>query len=77
MHEFVSSVSAILNLCSSYYDDQRALVSYYVSDKTARTNISLEEFAERIKRVTAEDVVRVSKKLRLDTVYFLAGKEES
>lgn len=76
-HEFVSSVSAILNLCSSYYDDQRALVSYYVSDKTARTNISLEEFAERIKRVTAEDVVRVSKKLRLDTVYFLAGKEES
>lgn len=76
-HEFVSSVNAILNLCSSYYDDQRALVSYYVSDKTAGTNISLEEFAERIKRVTAEDVVRVSKKLRLDTVYFLTGKEEA
>ena len=49
-HEFVSSVSAILNLCNSYYDDQRALVTYYVSDKTAGTDVSLEEFIDRIKR---------------------------
>ncbi len=76
-HEFVSSVSAILNLCNSYYDDQRALVTYYVSDKTAGTDVSLEEFIDRIKKVTVEDVVRVSKKLRIDTVYFLAGKEDA
>lgn len=76
-HEFVSSVSAILNLCNSYYDDQRALVTYYVSDKTAGTDVSLEEFIDRIKKVTVEDVVRVSKKLALDTVYFLAGKEDA
>ncbi len=75
--EFESSINAILNLCNSYYDDQRALVSYYVSGRVAGLDMPLEAFIEGVRKVTAEDVVNVAKKLRLDTVYFLTGKEEA
>lgn len=74
-HEFTSSINAILNTCSSYYDDQRALATFYLSQSVAGTNTSLPEYIENIKKVTVEDVVEVAKKIQLDTVYFLAGKE--
>lgn len=76
-HEFTSSINAILNLCNSYYDDQRAIVGYYLSDKVAGTSTTLEQYIEKIKAVTVEDVVAVSKKLTLDTAYFLTGKGEA
>ena len=76
-HEFEASISSILNLCNSYYDDQRALVSYYVSSRISGSQDTLEEYIEKIKKVTVEDVINVSKKIQLDTVYFLKGKEES
>ena len=75
--EFESSINAILNLCSSYYDDQRALVTYCVSDRVAGTGMPLEKFIEGIKKVRPEDVAAVAGKVRLDTVYFLDGKEEA
>ena len=74
-HEFTSSINAIVNMCSSYYDDQRALASFYLSQSVAETNTTLEEYIENIKKVTIDDVVGVAKKLQLDTVYFLAGKK--
>ncbi len=75
-HEFNSSINTIINLCNSYYDDQRALVSFNLSQSVAGTNKELSQYIEDIKKVTVEDVIRVANKLRLDTVYFLAGKEE-
>lgn len=75
-HEFTSSINAILNLCNSYFDDQRAIVGYYLSDKVAGTSTTLEQYIKKIKAVTVDDVVAVSKKLTLDTVYFLTGKGE-
>lgn len=75
-HEFVSSINSILNLCNSYYDDQRALVSFYVSEKVAGSGLTLDQFIDKIKNVTVDDVINVAKKIQLDTVYFLAGKED-
>ena len=74
-HEFTSSINAIVNTCNSYYDDQRALATFYLSEAVAGTNRTLDEYIENIKKVTVEDVVSVAEKLQLDTVYFLAGKE--
>ena len=74
-HEFESSINAILNTLSSYYDDQRALAAFYLSQSVAGTNVSLEDYIENIKEVTVEDVVAVAKKLQLDTVYFLNGQK--
>lgn len=73
-HEFTSSINAIVNTCNSYYDDQRALATYYLSDSITATNRTLDEYISEIKKVTVEDVANVAKKLKLDTVYFLTGK---
>ena len=75
-HEFVSSVNAIVNSYNSYYDDQRAMAMFCLGEKISGRNITLEECIERVKNVTVEDVVSVSKKIQLDTVYFLKGVEE-
>lgn len=74
-HEFTSSISAIVNTLNSYYDDQRAMAMYYLSEKVKDSDISLEEYIENIKKVTPQEVAEVAKKLQLDTVYFLKGKE--
>ena len=73
-HEFAASILTIENMCNSYYDDQRALATFYVSESVAGTNRTLEEYLAKIKKVTVDDVKRVANKLELDTVYFLAGK---
>ncbi|MDD6483194.1 MAG: pitrilysin family protein [Clostridiales bacterium] len=75
--EFSSSINDILNSLNSYYDDPRYLQNFYLSQHIAGTNRDIEYVKEQIKNVTVDDVVEVSKKLELDTVYFLAGKEEN
>ena len=75
-HEFTSSINAIVNSCNSYYDDQRGLSMFHISEDISKTNRTLEEYIENIKKVTIDDVCAVAKKLQLDTVYFLAGEDE-
>ncbi len=75
-HEFNASVSAIINSFNSYFDDQRALATNNLMNRVAGIDKSLEETIERVRKVTVEDVVRVSKKMQPDTVYFLKGRGE-
>lgn len=74
-HEFLSSINAIVNTLNSYYDDQRAMAMYYLTEKIKGTNTTLETYIENIKNVTPQEVAEAAKKLQLDTVYFLNGKE--
>lgn len=72
--EFEASVISIVNSYNSYFDDQRALASANMMNRVAGIDRSIEEIVESVKRVTVEDVVRVSKCIQLDTTYFLKGK---
>ena len=74
-HEFSSSITTIVNTCNSYYDDQRALVIFMLSQSVMGSNVSIAEYIENIKKVTVDDVKSVANNIQLDTVYFLAGKE--
>ena len=74
--EFGASISSIVNVFNSYYDDQRALATNSLMNRVAQTGKTLDEIIERVKKVTVSDVVEVSKKLQLDTVYFLKGRSE-
>ena len=73
--EIESSKMFLINSLVTTYDDQMALISFHLNQKVAGTNESIEECIEKIKLVTKEDVARIMKKVRLDTVYFLAGEE--
>lgn len=75
--EFDSSIKAIINSYKSTYDDQRSLAVFSLGEAIAGTNNTIEEKIEQIRRVTKEQAAAVARKLKLDTVYFLNGKEEA
>ena len=75
--EFNASVSALVNTFNSYYDDQRAMATFSLVEKVNGTNRTVEECIERVKRVTVDEVAAAANKLKLDTVYFLKGKENA
>lgn len=72
--EFTSSIQAITNSYQSFYDDQRYMQSFYLSEHIAGTNRNIDDVIKAIQSVTKEDVKNVAHKLELDTVYFLKGK---
>ena len=75
--EFESSIKAITNSYQSTFDDQRALATFFLSESIVGTNETIPQKLEKINKVTKEDVADIAKKLELDTVYFLTGKEEA
>lgn len=75
--EFTSSVKSIENDLESYKDNQRMMQVYYLGQKVSGTDYDIDTLKEKISKVTLEDVTRVAKKIELDTVYFLTGKEEA
>ena len=73
--ELEFSISTIVNNLDSYYDDQRYMQLYSLDCLYLGTSSDLEDYKKRIKAVKKEDVINVVKKIKQDTVYFLAGKE--
>ena len=72
--EIESSKKFLINSLVTTYDDQMALISFYLNQKIGQTDLDIEECIEGIRPVTKEDVARVMQKVSLDTVYFLAGE---
>lgn len=74
--EYTSSINALLNELESYKDDQHMMQLFQLGQKLSGVNLGIEEMKDKISKVTIEDVKNVAKKIELDTVYFLDGKEE-
>lgn len=73
-YEFDASVKSIVNSLNSLSDDIGYLEDYYLGQIASGTNISLQEYAEKIEKVTLQDVVDVAKLITPDTIYFLTGR---
>lgn len=52
-------------------EEQDTEISYYLGQELAGTNISVEEYKEKIQNVTKEQIVEVAKSVKMNTVYFL------
>lgn len=52
-------------------EEQDTEISYYLGQELAGTNISVEEYKEKIQNVTKEQIVEVAKSVKVNTVYFL------
>ena len=75
--EYESSINAIINSLESYKDDQDMLQSFYLGQKIVGTDYDIDTLKEKISKVTMEDAARVFKNVKLETVYFLTGKEDA
>lgn len=74
--EFASSICALQNEFEEYKDDQHMMQVFCLGQRVSGTDMDLDTLKEKISGITIDDVVSVSKKVELDTVYFLTGKEE-
>lgn len=57
----------------SMQDSQGAMVDFYLSQHLSGENDSVDSFIEKLMAVTKDDVVRVSRNITQDTVYFLTS----
>ena len=75
--EFTAAKKSIINIYSETADSASGIERYYTVRAEYGVADTIEEAKRKIGEVTLEDVVRVARNIRLDTVYFLCGKEEN
>ncbi|MBE5812404.1 MAG: insulinase family protein [Clostridiales bacterium] len=74
-YEYNTTIKTIENSLNSMKDEQLSLVDFYYGQELINSDLSLEDVIESMKKVTVEDVVKVAHKVKLDTIYFMKGKE--
>ena len=57
-------------------ETQDGEVTYYFSQELSGKFVSLEENIEKIKSVTKEQILKIAKRVQINTIYFLTGNEE-
>ena len=73
--EFQSSIKSICDSLSTYYDSQNSLDLWYALKINNQNLYSPEDIAEKIKKITREDVIYAAKGVKLHTIYKLLPKE--
>ena len=73
--EFESSIKSITDSLHSYNDSQNSIDLWYAMKVNNNNLYSPEELAEKISKITREDVIAAAKGVTLNTVYKLLPKE--
>ena len=73
--EFEAAKLSLINSYKTLDDSPAALSAWYVSRAMCGSNLEVHEVVEKIQGTTLKEVVEVSKKVKLDTVYFLEGDD--
>ncbi|MBP3502123.1 MAG: insulinase family protein [Clostridia bacterium] len=56
-------------------DAQDSELTYYFAQELSEKFVSLDENIEKVKAVTKEQILKIAKKVQINTIYFLTGKE--
>lgn len=73
--ELEAARSTLLNAYASMGDSQGKLENFFISQAATGQNETLEGLAEQVRTVSLDRVRRAMETVKLDTVYFLQGKE--
>jgi hypothetical protein len=73
--ELLGARRIVVNGLRTTLDSQGRMADYWLGQAVAGLKEGPESLAEKVERVTAEQLALVAQKLELDTIYFLKGKE--
>ncbi len=73
--EIAYSKSALTTGYSAINDSLSSQISFYTSQSLGSSKIAIDDFISNINSVTKSDIVKASKSIHLDTVYFLKGED--
>ena len=71
------ALQAMLSSLASLPDAQGALENFYLGQIATDCSETPAELAEALRAVTKERIMAAAQSVKLDTVYFLHGKEEA
>ncbi len=74
--EFEAAKKYLKNSLNSMKDSISAMEDYYMSQIVCKTDESLDAVIEKIGEVTPQMVIDVGRKIKLNTIYFLKGRED-
>ena len=69
--ELVCAKNAVANSSREIYDCPADIASFYLNRKTFGVECTIDECREKFSRISADDVIRVANRIKLDSVYFL------
>ena len=69
--EVENAKKAIISSIKTIDDEQDTSITYYFGQEMSGNQKSVEEYIERIGKVTKEDVMQVANKVEINTIYFL------
>ena len=67
--------STLINAYTTMNDSQGKLENFYLGQNATDRSETPEELADQVRDVTPERIIRAMETVKLDTVYFLQGKE--
>jgi len=68
--------TSIISTIKFIPDEQDTGITYYFGQELSNNNIGFEEYEERVKNITKEQIIELAKGVNIHTIYFLTGKEE-
>ena len=69
--EVENAKKAIISSIKTIDDEQDTSITYYFGQEMSQNQNSVEDYIERIGKVTKEDVIQVANKVEMNTIYFL------
>ncbi len=75
--ELSAAKKALINMYSETTDSASGIERFYEIRSDFGVLDSIEDAKRKVSEITLEDVVGVAQNIKLDTVYFLSGKEEN
>ena len=69
--EIENAKKAIISSIKTIDDEQDTSITYYFGQEMSGNQKSVDEYIERIGKVTKEDVIQVAKRVEINTIYFL------
>lgn len=73
--ELETAVKSIETGLKSLTDSQHSMVDFYLSQTVSGTRDDFADIMKKVKTVKKDDVIRISRRVGLDTVYFLTGPD--
>ena len=55
----------------SIKEEQNTAIIFYYGEEMSKNKISIEEYYDKIKNISKEDIIKIAKKVKINTVYFL------
>ena len=69
--EIENNKKGIVATIKTIPDEQDTQITYYFGQELSQNKITEEEYEERIKNVTKDEVVEIAQKVQINTIYFL------